>query len=141
MAMIAEHHLERLRASGLLVSSPFVSDHVGFPDGVSIAKPNTVKGNSLPDWEWRWGTTDTILDAPILWFHRDNQKWIVTCQEYVPTPGPGDFVNQWDSAEDALADILDYYFGNPARMEIKRKEWVKFKKHIDSFDINSLKAE
>lgn len=119
--IIAEPYLERLRAAGLLVSEPFVPGHVAFPDGVTVAKPASVEGHSLPGHEAWWGTGHVKLDAPPLWLHSDGDKWFVTCHEYVPGPGPGDFVNAWSTPEEAVADILDFYFGNPARMDVKRQ--------------------
>ncbi len=121
MAILPEPHLERLRAAGLLVSEPFVPDHVAFPGGVIVAKPASVAGNSLPDFEMGWGSSDVKLDAPGLHFHSDGIQWFVTSHDYVPGPGPGDFVNKWSTPEEAVAHILDFYFGNPARMDAKRR--------------------
>ena len=119
--VIAEAYLERLRAAGLLLSEPFVPDHVAFAGGVTVAKPASVKGHSLPGYEASWGMSNVKLDAPTLYFHGDGGKWFVTCHEYIPGPGPGDFVNAWSTPEKAVADILDFYFGNPARMAVKRQ--------------------
>ena len=121
VAVIPAQHLDRLRAAGLLISEPFVHDHVAFPDGVTVCKPASVAGHSLPDLEGWWGPTDVMLDAPCLWFHCDGGQWIVTSRDWVPGPGPGDFVNTWGTAEEAVADILDFYFGDPGRMEAKRR--------------------
>lgn len=126
MAVIPEQNLDRLRAAGLLISEPFVPNHVAFPDGVIVAKPAAVAGHSLPDYEAWWGFPDGILlDAPGLWLHSDGSKWFVTSHDYVPGPGPGDFVNVWDSPEEAVTDILDFYFGSPARMDVKRRARVR----------------
>jgi hypothetical protein len=64
-----------------------------------------------------------------LWTHRapaffdpGSGKWVVTVHEYIPGPGPGDFVNVWDTPEEAVADILDYLLGDPARMRVKQVE-------------------
>lgn len=119
MAAISEIHLDRLRAARLLVSTPFVPGHLAFPDGVIVAKPASVPGHSLPDYEAGWGMGDITLDAPALFLHSDNGKWFVTSHDYVPGPGPGDFVNEWTCAEEAIADILDFYFGDAARMNLK----------------------
>jgi hypothetical protein len=61
-----------------------------------------------------------MLNAPQLWLHRDGIRWFVTSHDYVPGPGPGDFVNEWDTAEEAVADILDIYFDTSARTDLKR---------------------
>jgi hypothetical protein len=121
VSVIPDKYLNQLRAAGLLTSEPFVPDHVAFPDGVIVAKPSSVRGHSLPDYECGWGMGDLTLNAPGLCFHCDNGKWFVTSHDYIPGPGPGDFVNEWSSPEEAVADILDFYFGSPARMDTKRQ--------------------
>jgi len=78
MAVIPEQYLERLRAVGLVISDPFVPDHVAFPDGVIVAKPASVVGHSLPGYEAWWGAAGSscvLLDAPGLWLHSDGSKW------------------------------------------------------------------
>ena len=37
----------------------------------------------------------------------------------------GDFLNTWDTPEEAVQDILDYYLGNPERMQVKADRWNK----------------
>src|SRR5690348_14442267 len=100
MAIIPEQYLDQLRAAGLLISEPFVPNHIAFPDGVCVAKPASVVGHSLPGYEGGWGGTEVKLDAPGLWFHCDGGKWFVTSHDYIPGPGPGDFVNEWSSPEE-----------------------------------------
>jgi hypothetical protein len=120
MAEIPKHYLDRLRAAGLLVSSePFPPNHVSFPDGVIVGKPSSIPGNSIPGYDSLnvWGENNAPLDAPAILFHFDGSEWIVTLQEFVPRPGPGDFVDRWHTPAQAVADILDYYFGDPARMD------------------------
>jgi hypothetical protein len=121
VAVIPEKYLEQLRAAGLVTSEPFVPNHVAFPDGVLVGKPSSVAGHCLAGYELGWGMTDVSLNAPGLWFHCDGGKWYVTSHDYIPGPGPGDFANEWSRPEEAVADILDFYFGSPARMDIKRQ--------------------
>ncbi|WP_406699656.1 hypothetical protein V5E97_12425 [Singulisphaera sp. Ch08] len=54
MATIPERHLDRLRGAGLLVSQPFVPNHVAFPGGVIVGKPASVTGHSLPGYKSGW---------------------------------------------------------------------------------------
>ena len=67
MAAIPEQHLARLRAAGLLISEPFVPNHVAFPDGVIVSKPATVAGHSLPGYEAWWGSNGVRLDIGVIW--------------------------------------------------------------------------
>ena len=126
MSVIPEQYLDRLRAAGLLVSEPFVHNHVAYPDGVIIGKPASLRGHSIPGYECWWGgdggcDLGAMLDAPGLRFHSDGGKWFVTAHECIPGPGPGDFVNEWGTADEAVADILDFYFGGAARMDAYRQ--------------------
>jgi hypothetical protein len=118
MAQIPDHIINQLRDAGLFVDQYFGSDHTSFPDGVVIAKPVSVAGNDVPGFDCQFGDSEMRV-GPALFFHRAGAKWIVTSHDFVPGPGPGDFVNAWDTPEQAVADILDFYFGDPVRMAIK----------------------
>src|SRR5262245_29664988 len=120
MAAIPGICLAQLQAAGLLISEPFDHDHEVFPDGVVVAKQSSVPGNYLPDYECWCGGMDVLLNGPAVWFHSDAPCWVVTSHDYVPGPGPGDFVNIWRTPEEGVADILDFYFGNPNRMQVKQ---------------------
>lgn len=128
---VPEHCLDRLRAAGLLVSEPYVVSHVAYPDGVIVGKPNTVPGNAIDGYEGHWGLNGPIVDAPCPRLHFQSGKWVVTVHEYVPGPGPGDFINSWGTPGEAVADILDYLLGNPERMRIKREAQAAFMKLLD----------
>jgi len=133
---VPEHCLDRLRAAGLLVSDPYIPNHLAFPDGVIVGKPNDVPGNSIAGYEGHWGTTGRVVDAPSPRLHYDPApgKWVVTVHEYIPGPGPGDFVNEWDTPEGAVADILDYLLGDPARMRVKQLAREEFLAHLAELD-------
>lgn len=36
--------------------------------------------------------------------------------------GPADFVDEWSDADNAIKDILDFFFGEPVRMNRKADE-------------------
>lgn len=120
MAAIPVQYLDELGAAGLLLSEPF-DPRSRCPDGVIVCKPASVAGHSLPGFAARWGATEIRLDAPPLLLHSVGDEWFVTSHDYIPGPGPGDFVDVWNSPEEAVADILDFFFGSPARMEVKRR--------------------
>ena len=55
-------------------------------------------------------------NAPTLELATENGRWVVARRGgWIPGPGPGDFQHVYDRLDNALADILDYYFGDPAR--------------------------
>lgn len=118
MAQIPDDVINKLLNAGLLVDRYFGPDHIAFPDGVIVAKPTSVAGNDVAGFDCQFGDSEVRV-GPALFFHRDGAKWIVTSHDFMPGPGPGDFVNAWDTPEEAVADILDFYFGDPVRMAIK----------------------
>ncbi len=95
---------------------------MAFPDGVTVAKPTATPSNSVPGLDGACAAEDVPIDAPCVYLHTDGRKWIVTLCDYVPSPGRGDFVNEWTSADKAIADILDFYLGDDARMKAKFPE-------------------
>jgi hypothetical protein len=62
---------------------------------------------------------DREFDAPALWLFAEKATWVVKLHEYTPGPGPGDFHHTYDELPEAIEDVLDYYFGNPDRMQEK----------------------
>ena len=91
---IPDNYLDRLRNAGLVISEePFVPDHVAYPNGHIVGKPRETLGNSIPEMEGYWGYTGIVLNAPTMYFYRARGKWVVAVEDWVPGPGPGDFVH------------------------------------------------
>lgn len=95
-----------------------------------VGKPTAVPGHNIPGYNAGYlvigseAEEPPEMDAPMVVLYNVDNKWIVHSQECVPKLGPGDFVNVWSTPEEAISDILDFFFGNPERMEKKaeRKE-------------------
>ncbi|MCB9469966.1 MAG: hypothetical protein H6677_16970 [Candidatus Obscuribacterales bacterium] len=121
MSKIEQKYLEKLRTSGLHVSHTIPA----FNDGVWVGKPVTTRGNSIQGYEPGYivigdDPLPPKMDAPMLKFHKTKtETWMVRGDDYVGGPGPGDFNNEWNTPEEAIEDILDFYFGDPARMRAK----------------------
>jgi hypothetical protein len=122
MVEIEERYLEQLRAAGLFVSDPYSPEH-SLPDGVLVGKPTTTVGNSIPN--YKTGYDDLAMDAPMIKFYSDGESWNVWAQERIPTPSPADFENSWKMPQEAVDDIIDFFLGNPERMDRKAKARVK----------------
>ncbi len=122
MPQVDKKYLQILRDAGLCVSKPFVENH-SIPSGVKVSKPISTNGNSIPNFKFGFGGTE--VDAPTLYFFIEQNKWIVYLQEGIPSMEDGDFLNTWDTPEEAVQDILDYYLGNPERMQVKADRWNK----------------
>lgn len=119
---IADEQIEKLRAHGLFVAKPRSSDSC-YPDGVLVGKPANLAGNCIPDFSTTYANLATNevceFDATPVWFFGHDGVWIVLAQEHSPVLGPGDFVDEWKTPEEATTDILDFYFGDPKRMQAK----------------------
>ncbi len=114
MKSIENYHLQILRNAGLFVSEPYPQGHV-LEFGVIVGKPTQVAGNFIPEFETAYD--DIKMNAPMLTLFSTGEIWLTHMQEHIPVPGAGDFTNEWNCAEEAVNDILDYYFGNPTRMK------------------------
>lgn len=117
--------LQHLLDRGLYVSQPYPQDH-GWSRGVRIGKPSNVEGNHIPGYEASFIVIGDMesppeMDAPMVALFRKDNKWIVHSQESTPKMGIGDFQNIWETPEEAIEDILDFYFGDPTRMNAKAK--------------------
>ncbi len=123
MSIIPDRYLKQLINSGLFVSEPFPEGHV-WEHGVRVGKPTAAKGNLIPGYEAGYVTMgDEVeppeMDAPYVVLFSKGKEWFVRAQECIPKPGHGDFTNVWTTADEAVQDILDFYFGDPARMLLK----------------------
>ena len=68
------------------------------------------------------------LADPALILERHDGKWAVRYQVYIPTMGPGDFLNYWATVEEAIAEILDFFVVHPERSReaaLLREEYEK----------------
>ncbi len=88
-----------------------------FRQGFTITRPKSVAGNSRYSYR---DTNSEESDAPIAWVYPSSKgKWYFEIGCFAGAPGafaPGDFVNEHENLADALADVLDYYFGDESRM-------------------------
>ncbi len=88
-----------------------------------IFKPNHVEGNYIEGYEEKlFGSKGdeleliTTLNSPVSNLYSHGGKWFFMVWKYAPGPGPGDFDTEYDTVDDCLADIINYYFGDPGRM-------------------------
>ncbi|CAN5733837.1 hypothetical protein BH10CYA1_BH10CYA1_34010 [soil metagenome] len=125
--MIEEKYLEQLRAAGLYVSHPIPA----FRGGFWICKPVATPGNNIPGFNFSGyislepNPQCPDIDAPMLKFMFLNDCWQVHGQDCSGGLGPADFIDEWSTPSEAVEDILDFFFGEPARMNAKASERKK----------------
>ncbi|QQR59071.1 MAG: hypothetical protein IPG59_06155 [Candidatus Melainabacteria bacterium] len=127
---VEQIYIKRLEKSGLFVSEPYPVSHV-LSQGVMIGKPTSVSGNNIKD--YNFGYDDIPMDAPAVILFSTDKQWIVLGQEASPLPGPGDFMNFWDTIDEAIDDILDFYFGDSSRMQAKEQARLEVRSRIAQF--------
>lgn len=149
---IVEEALDELKSLGLRCSSQIPCYNMG----VRVYKPISTQGNKIDGYERlgsgardikskkavdadfdKDGITAGIesiavensnVDAPPLVLFQDNEtgEWVVCSIDGVGGKMPSDFVNVHATVGDAVADIKDFYFGNPARMSAKAEVYREF---------------
>lgn len=134
MAQIDEKYLNQLRSAGLFVSHPIGA----FLGGVWVVKPTSTVGNHIPGYSnGGYISLDDEpkcpdSDAPMLKFICvDERKWQVDGQDCAGGMGPADFIDEWTTAEEAINDILEFYFGSSERIDRKSTEEKNFKTRLE----------
>lgn len=88
-----------------------------FRQGFTITRPKSIPGNSRYSYR---DINSKDSDAPIAWVYPSSKKkWYFEIGCFAGAPGafaPGDFVNEHETLAEAVADVLDYYFGDESRM-------------------------
>jgi hypothetical protein len=97
-----------------------------FRQGFTVFKPTRVPGNSRPGWgssvvsldqDGNFDEDGDTSDAPIARLYPEpGDIWVFLISAYSGGVGPGDYVKRHNGLEPAVADLIDYYFGDPKRM-------------------------
>lgn len=127
---IPTEYIRKLESHGLFVSEAGEADSA-FPGGVLVGKPESVKGNCIPRFVRSYAPDLKLIDdqiqicdevrcdAPLVRLFGTGDSWFVLSQDYSPVFGPGDFKDEWATIDEAVGDILDFFFGSPLRMKLK----------------------
>ncbi len=115
MLEIEEKYLQQLRDRNLYVSMPFSKGRT-LEGSVWVAKPASIQGNCISGYSSSIG--EIPIDAPAILLRPTSEGWIVLNQDHIPELGPGDFKNVWQTQQEAVDDIIEFYFGSSKRMEV-----------------------
>lgn len=138
MMGIPQKYVELLKLKGLHVCEPFPVPHI-WAGGARIGKPSTTHGNSIKGFDSFVGSEKT--DATSIILYEREGTWFVLAQEHVPMPAADDFENRWNTIDDAIVDILDFYFGDPSRMLLKEASYLDSKRLVQEFFKERAEAE
>lgn len=118
MDQIDKKFLDKLRDAGLHVSPPIPA----YGGGVWVLKPTDTKGHHVPEFESGYVSFEEDpakqpdTNAPMIAFYKNQSSWVVDCNGTGEAEIPIDFLNEWKTPEEAVDDILDFYFGDSSRM-------------------------
>ncbi len=115
MLEIEEKYLQQLRDRNLYVSTPFSKGRT-LEGSVWVAKPTSIQGNCISGYNGAVG--EIPIDAPAVLLRPTTEGWVVLNQDHIPELGPGDFKNVWQTEQEAIDDIIAFYFGNSERMDL-----------------------
>src|ERR1043165_4949872 len=110
MPDIPEQSLADLRNKGLVAIRVFGPDHKAYPNGCWVGKPIDVSGTShlgierpiIQYFDEPGRIVDgPITNAPVLTLYSLDEKYVVELHDCIPGPGPGDFMNEWATIDDA----------------------------------------
>lgn len=122
MPRVPAEHIKQLEDSGIYVSSPYSDNHAAFPAGHAIMPAEGVS-QECSDFDENPNEPSqlTVYGGPhLLWIFGSNDKWFILRHHTVPGPGPGDFMTEWDTIDEAIADALKY-FGKDERWHLIEK--------------------
>lgn len=107
---------KRLTDRGLLLR-PYSREH-SMSNWIMVLKPVGLPGNYDAS-EGRMNFGDYEIEAPevYVYFRPDIGKWVSRMMHYGGGSSSHDFQYEWETDKKAIDDILDYFFGDPARME------------------------
>lgn len=92
----------------------FPPNHVAYPSGYIAILPSQIDGNRILGMEGHYASSrykeDAVTNMPSLTLWGDNNAWHICVAQYVPGPGPGDFLEQFETEAEAIAGAIHYFF-------------------------------
>jgi len=116
--LLSPASIDRLRRKGVHGSDwPFYHpSHLLCPSGYRVILPANVPGNHYPGPDNGYFTDQSgnyrEVNTPAVSVWGKGPVWQVCVSEYAPGPGPGDFSESFNSQDDAIHAVLDFFF-NP----------------------------
>ena len=123
MTVLSITSIEKLRSLGLLLPDEpfFPGNHCAYPRGYLVMKPIDVQGNSLPSlrkcYDAGYTFDDTDMPVPVVWYAPDG--WRVSVWDWVPGPGPGDFVRAFANEAAAVQFVVEYFFHETPEFSVR----------------------
>lgn len=134
--MFNKENLEKLLLKGLKISS----------DGktrISIIKPKGLNGNFLPENNQSkilisLDDEDLYSDCPIIRISKNDNKFSAICWDWTPGPGPGDFIIDFNSEDELVNFLINYYYGENEYFEARKKYVIQSRNSLNIIDLKNI---
>ncbi|MBM7419262.1 MULTISPECIES: hypothetical protein [Chryseobacterium] len=134
--MLDKENIEKLKSKGLKISGDKKNK-------ISIIKPKGLSGNFLPE-----NNRSKILisledenlysDCPIIWISKNKNNFSATCWDWVPGSGPGDFDIDFDSEDELIKFLINYYFEKNEYFEARKKYVIQSRNSLNIVDLKNI---
>jgi hypothetical protein len=108
--------IEKIWSAGLIAEDDTL-DFEEFPRLKDQYRPRyyIAKPSDNPDTRTVFGRSKIPIEDSTLVLYQpaDSDDWVLRMWEYVPGPGPTDFVCSFRSPDEAIAAVTDFFFGTP----------------------------
>lgn len=134
--MLSIQNRELLKSKGLLASG-------NNENRLTVIKPKGIPGNSLPANNHSnipiiWNDDEILTDCPVIRLEKSNNKISVICWDWTPGPGPGDFCVDFESEDDAVIFLLNYYFENNDFFNARKQYIIQSRNSINVSDLKNI---
>ena len=69
--------------------------------------------------------SEIISDCPMMQLWYEENGFTLTCMDWVPGPGPGNFTLPFTSEAELMSFIESYYFGQNEYFEARKEDFLK----------------
>ncbi|MDQ1097582.1 MULTISPECIES: hypothetical protein [Chryseobacterium] len=134
--MFQRENIEFLKSKGLKISG-------NEKDRISVIKPKGLSGNYLPEnsiskISIALEDEELYSDCPIIQIYKNENIFSAKCWDWVPGPGPGDFVIDFDSEDKLIQFLIHYYFENNVYFEARKRYVIQSRRSLNIVDLKNI---
>lgn len=134
--MLDKKNIDNLKSKGLKI----LGDN---KNRLNIVKPKGLHGNFLPENNQSkipisFENEDLYSDCPVIQISMDKNKFSAMCWDWVPGPGPGDFHIHFDSEDEVIKFLINYYFEKNEYFEARRKYVIQSRDSVNVTDLKNI---
>lgn len=110
---------------------------------ISIIKPKGLDGNFLPENNRSkiiisLDDGDLYSDCPIINVFKTDNIFSAMCWDWVPGPGPGDFKIDFNTENELVDFLINYYFGENEYFEARKRYVIQSRNSLNISDLKNI---